>query len=183
MRQHCKNTEIKEGDMNTRYFHAKANGRRRKNHIISLDQEEGKIEGEQELKKYITDYYKNLFCKPDIANVRLDIDNANRISQEEADELVKPFSMEEIKKAVFQMEHNKSPGPDGFTAEFDQHFWELVKIDLHAMLNDFHDGNLNIARLKYGIITLVPKYKDAKQIQKFRPICLLNVVFKFFTKS
>jgi hypothetical protein len=67
------------------------------------------------------------------------------------------------------MEHNKAPGPDGFTAEFYQHFWELIKWDLKAMLDDFHKGHLNIARLNYGIITLVPKSKEPKHIQKFRP--------------
>lgn len=36
---------------------------------------------------------------------------------------------------------------------------------------------LDIERLNYGIIT-----KDAAQIQKFRPICLLNVSFKIITK-
>jgi hypothetical protein len=30
--------------------------------------------------------------------------------------------MEEVRKAVFQMEDNKSPGPDGFPADFYQHF-------------------------------------------------------------
>jgi hypothetical protein len=37
------------------------------------------------------------------------------------------------------------------------------------MLDDFHKGHLNIGRLNYGIITLVPKSKKAKHIQKFRP--------------
>jgi hypothetical protein len=32
--------------------------------------------------------------------------------------LISPFTMDAIKEAVFQMEHNKAPGPDGFPAEF-----------------------------------------------------------------
>lgn len=40
-------TEIKEGDDNTRYFRAKANGRRRKNRIVTLEQDEGTIEGDE----------------------------------------------------------------------------------------------------------------------------------------
>jgi hypothetical protein len=36
--------------------------------------------------------------------------------------------------------------------------------------------------LNFGIITLLPKKEDAVQIQQYRPICLLNVCFKIFTK-
>ena len=32
------------------------------------------------------------------------------------------------------------------------------------------------------MITLLPKKEDATQIQQYRPICLLNVSFKIFTK-
>ena len=68
------------------------------------------------------------------------------------------------------MAHNKSPGPDGFTAEFQEHFQDFIKHDLKAMFDDFHKGKLGIARLDYGIINLIPKIDDAKEIQKFRPI-------------
>lgn len=44
--QRCKETVIKEGDASTIYFQAIANGRRRKNKIVSLEQDEGVIEGE-----------------------------------------------------------------------------------------------------------------------------------------
>lgn len=39
-----------------------------------------------------------------------------------------------------------------------------------------------MARLNYGVITLVPKGKDADRIQKYRPIFLLNVSLKIITK-
>jgi len=38
-----------------------ASGKHRKTRIFQLDQEEGVISGDTELKKYITKYYKNLF--------------------------------------------------------------------------------------------------------------------------
>ena len=80
------------------------------------------------------------------------------------------------------MKRNKSPGPDGFPADFYQDFWAVVKWDLKNLVDGFAKGEINIARLNYGIITLIPKTNDAKQIQKFRPICLLNVSFKIITK-
>jgi hypothetical protein len=52
------------------------------------------------------------------------------VSIEENGLLTAPYSKEEVKKAVFQMEHNKALGPDGFAAEFYQSFWNTIKMDL-----------------------------------------------------
>jgi hypothetical protein len=41
---------------------------------------------------------------------------------------------------------------------------------------------VDIQRLNYGVITLVPKIKEAFTVKQFRLICLLNVDFKIFTK-
>ena len=39
-----------------------------------------------------------------------------------------------------------------------------------------------MSRLNYGIITLLPKVQDAEKIQQYRPICLLNCLYKWITK-
>jgi hypothetical protein len=81
------------------------------------------------------------------------------------------------------MDHNKAPGPNGFpAAEFYQTFWSLIKPDLMAQFVDFHKGDLPLYSLNFGTIILLPKSKDAETIKHFRPICLLNVSFKIFTK-
>ncbi len=48
--QRSKAQFLLEGDSNTRYFHSVANGRHRKKLIHSLVQEEGVIEGHEQLK-------------------------------------------------------------------------------------------------------------------------------------
>ncbi len=80
------------------------------------------------------------------------------------------------------MEHNSALGPDGFPAEFYQVFWEIIKDDLMTLFKEFHNGTFPLFSLNFGIIVLLPKSADAKQIQQYRPICLLNVSFKIFTK-
>lgn len=67
--QRYKEKEIKEGDCSTRYYHGKANGRRRKNRILSLEQEEGLIDGEENLMQYITDFYTKLFGQADPSSI------------------------------------------------------------------------------------------------------------------
>jgi hypothetical protein len=80
------------------------------------------------------------------------------------------------------MEKNKAPGLDGFPAEFYQVFWNIIKTDLMRMFKDFQNGVLPLFHLNFGTIVLLPKKENAIQIQQFRPICLLNVSFKIFTK-
>jgi hypothetical protein len=80
------------------------------------------------------------------------------------------------------MNHNTALGSDGFPLEFYQVFWNVIKDDLMALFTDFHKGELLLHSLNFGTIILISKSKEAKQMQQYRPICLLNVSFKIFTK-
>jgi hypothetical protein len=134
---------------------------------------------------HITNYYKNLFGPPEESSFSLDetqTDDIPQVSIEENGLLTAPYSEEEVKKAVFQMEHNKAPGPDGFPAEFYQSFWDTIKADLLHMFSVLHTGQLELFRLNFGEVILLPKVNEAERIQQYRPICLLNVSFKIFTK-
>jgi hypothetical protein len=51
-----------------------------------------------------------------------------------------------------------------------------------SLFYEFYMGRLPIHSLNFGVITLLPKITDVTRIQKYRPICLLNVSFKIFTK-
>jgi hypothetical protein len=64
-----------------------------------------------------------------------------QLSAKENKMLIEKFSMEEVHDAIFQMKHNKSPGPDGFPAEFYQHFWGVIKNDLMTLFESFQTGN------------------------------------------
>src|SRR6266498_2851900 len=50
------------------------------------------------------------------------------------------------------------------------------------MFHELHSGDLPIFSLNFGVITLIPKVQEANLIQQYRPICLLSVSFKIFTK-
>jgi hypothetical protein len=80
------------------------------------------------------------------------------------------------------MEHNKAPGPDEFLAEFYQACWEIIKNDLMTLFQEFHNGDLPLYSLNFDKIILLPKCREAVKIQQYRPISLLNVSFKIFTK-
>jgi hypothetical protein len=84
-----------------------------------------------------------------------------------------PFSEKEVKDVIDQMERNKAAGPDGFPIEFYQVCWGIIKDDLMQIFEDFYQHKINLQRINYGVITLIPKGENANIIQKYRPICLL----------
>jgi hypothetical protein len=51
------------------------------------------------------------------------------------------------------------------------------------ILNDFILGQIDIARLNFGVLSLITKVPGADQITQFRPIALINVVFKIVSKA
>jgi len=50
------------------------------------------------------------------------------------------------------------------------------------MFHDLHSGDLPLFSHNFGVITLLLKTRETNKIQQYRPICLLNVSFKIFTK-
>jgi hypothetical protein len=88
-----------------------------------------------------------------------------RLSNEEAQELIRPFTIKEIEDALRDMEVNSAPGPDGLPVGFYREFWTELKPFVLEIFNDFFKGELNISRLNYGMISLIPKTKEANNIK------------------
>jgi hypothetical protein len=51
-----------------------------------------------------------------------------------------------------------------------------------ALVNCFEQNTLNLDRLNFAMITLLPKEHDARTLKKFRPISLINCSFNIFAK-
>ena len=183
--QRAKVKYIQEGGNNTKYFHLVANGKHRKKKILQLEQDEGTIIGQDNLKTYISEYYKRLFGDSTPSSVMMDEQmnhDIPQLSQEENSILTADFLVKEVYEAISHMELNKAPGPHGFPAEFYKTFWEVIRDDLMGLFVQLKQGKLSLFKLNFGVITLLPKKDNAVQIQQYRPICLLNVSLKIFTK-
>jgi hypothetical protein len=131
------------------------------------------------------DFYKSLFAKEPESGVNLGSDfweEGDKVTREENVLLIAPFTEAEIKEAIFSCYSEGGPCPDGLPFLFYQKFWDVVKGDLVALFKDFHKGNLDLSRLNFALVTLIPKVGDATNIKQFRPISLLNCSFKIFSK-
>ena len=93
-----------------------------------------------------------------------------------------PFLEKEVKNAIDLMVKNKAPGPDGIPVEFYQTCWPIIRHDIMNLFKDWYEGKLKLFRLNFGMIILLQKSKDANSLPKYRPICLLQVLYKIITK-
>ena len=82
-------------------------------------------------------------------------------------------------KLIRNLPANKSPGPDGFTAEFYQKFREELTPILLKVFQKIVDEDKLPNSFYEATITLIPKSnKDAI----YRPISLMNIDTKSLTK-
>jgi hypothetical protein len=51
------------------------------------------------------------------------------------------------------------------------------------ILNGFALGTMDVSRLNFGVLSLLRKVAGAESIKQFRPIALINVIFKFIAKA
>jgi mannosylglycoprotein endo-beta-mannosidase len=104
------------------------------------------------------------------------------ISRDENEALELSFTGEELDEVLASMKVDSASGPDDLPVAFFKRFWEILKGPILGLLNDFALGRVDIARLNFGILTLIPKVRGADNVNQFRPIALINVIFKFIAK-
>ena len=179
-----------EGECNTRYFFSLENRVQTNKAINKL-----KINGNTYIydqlaildkqKKFYESLYQSKESDEDIPQGGnfLKAELATPLSPEDQKLCDGPITDAECLNAVKDFKKCKTPGTDGFSAEFYQFFWPELRTEMLASFHfAFQSGSLSISQRR-GLISLIPKKnKDKSTLENLRPISLLNVDYKILTK-
>ena len=141
------------------------------------------------MKKYF--FYKSLYTETGIAQdtscemeyFLMDKD-LPKITDDEKLYCDEPLTVNEFAKSLYNLSNNKSPGTDGFPAEFYKFFWP----DIKDILTDSYTYSVTTQKLsidqRRGILSIIPKKdKDLRLLKNWRPLSLLNTDYKILTKA
>lgn len=121
--QRAKQFWLREGDQNTRFFHKHASSRRRNNTVIKLKDKDGVwLEAHQDVQQIIIEYFENLYTTSGSMEGLTEREVVSTVTVEQNEFLLVPTTLDEVKKAIFSMHGDKSPGPDGLNPTFYQSF-------------------------------------------------------------
>ncbi|XP_019224926.1 PREDICTED: uncharacterized protein LOC109206551 [Nicotiana attenuata] len=153
---------FKDGDRNTKFFHAHVRGRRKKLQLNRIQNRQGVwIEEEEEIAAEAIKVFEEQFTENSIPTYFHIIDNVpTLIDMGKNEELIKQPTMEEVRAAVFGLNGDSAGGPDGFTGKFYQSCWEIIGDDLFDMVRAFFNGHDLPKRVTHTNLVLIPKKKE-----------------------
>jgi len=130
----------------------------------------------KDMEAYVLSYFTNIFYTHFDCIVN-DLPNRyipHSVTDEDNALLTAIPSFDEIKHAVFDLNGEAAPGPDGYPGHFYHHFWHIIGQEVVLSTQHFFQHNYIMPNLNSNLLVLIPKVPGADSLDNFRPIALAN---------
>lgn len=150
---------LKEGDHNIKFFHSVVRHRTVRSIVHKIRDNRGEwIESEAEIGAEVERYFERLFTAQNIISLSNLLQHIPKILTAEDNGLLEQFpSTEEIRGAVFAMDGESAPGPDGYTGKFFTAAWSVIGEDVVRAVCSFFCGAELPRAITATSIVLIPK--------------------------
>nr|GEW70873.1 RNA-directed DNA polymerase, eukaryota [Tanacetum cinerariifolium] len=140
------------------------------------------VDDPRRVKEEYCSHFATRFHAPSGICNKINFQFPNQLSSDQAFELEKQVSTDEIRTAVWACGESKSPGPDGFMFEYFRKFWDTIGPDLCLVVEWFFVHGSFSRGCNSLFIALIPKVQDSKFVNDYRPISLIGSLYKVVTK-
>ena len=156
--------------------------------IIELKDSNNKIINDSnKILKEQASFYETLFsskgCKTE-EHTRYNhfLTNLPTISEDVKLKIDAEISLTELEDSIKNSKNNKAPGPDGFSNEFFKVFSYQLKYWILRLFRESLESEQFPDTILEGIIPCIPKTgKERNLLKNWRPLTMLNSIYKFFS--
>ncbi|XP_074283135.1 uncharacterized protein LOC141607680 [Silene latifolia] len=183
--QKAKTHWFQSGDDNTQFFHSSLKARRAQNKVLQIKDKNGHLCSDNAaIEQAFLDYYSELLgSSASVTKVCSGVVQRGVVlSEEQAREIIKEVTVDEIKHALFSIPKEKAPGPDGYSSQFFKDAFELVGSDVVAAVKEFFTTGSILKQVNATVLSLIPKKNAPESVLDFRPIACCNVIYKCISK-
>ncbi|KAJ9536697.1 hypothetical protein OSB04_un000082 [Centaurea solstitialis] len=182
--QRAKVKWLREGDSNTRFFHMVIKEKRHSQQIHAIRNMSGSYVYDDDVPVAFLDHLKSIIGTTDqTIDPRVPEGLLTKtLSMEDANFMIRQFSDNDIKEAMFGIGNEKAPGPDGFSAKFFKATWDIVGKDVSIAIHNFFYRSHLVGELNHTLLCLLPKSPNASSVSDFRPIACCTVLYKCISK-
>lgn len=188
-RQRSKIIWLREGDLNTTFFHRLTQVRNSLNSIRSFRLPSGEIISDPLVMGAMAiAHFQHLLSPSSSHTIPISREWIRSLTSYSCPTVIASFMVclptpETIQQILFKLNANKSPGPDGLTSRFYKAAWPIVGAEV---IRDIQMFSMT-GRLPYStnskILTLVLKHSGASSISDYRPISCCNTLYKVIQNS
>ena len=161
---------LDEGERPTKYFC----GLETKNYvnktIKKLKVNDSIITDQTKIMEETKKYYQNLFSNKDQILTEVDLDNLfkdiniDKLSDLQRNSIESPMTMAEISNSLYKMNNNRTPGSDGFPADFYKVFWSKIKHFILRAINESYNNQELSITWRNCLITCLPKGNKDREL-------------------
>ncbi|XP_039007590.1 uncharacterized protein LOC120135392 [Hibiscus syriacus] len=187
-RQKAKIHWLREGDLNTRFFHQRVESNKKRNTIRVIKGEDGQCYDSFEgMAAELVIFFTNLIGSADPPVKGSSVESLKGLLNYSLPEgacafLTKEVNDIEINEALFRQWKDKSPGPDDYTYGFFKAAWDIVGIDFVSAVRYFFQSSCLLPAFNATVFVLVPKSLNACLPKEFRHISFCSVAYKTITR-
>ncbi|XP_019262934.1 PREDICTED: uncharacterized protein LOC109240719 [Nicotiana attenuata] len=184
--QRSKARWIKLGDDNTRYFYSVIRHKRLQQAMTQIKDQHGELATDNvSIANVLVDYYETMLGREGRRRAKAFhsfLKNGTTLNSTQQMELIQTFIVKEVKQAMFSIDVNKSPGPDGYGSSFYREAWNIIGNDVTAAILEFMENGKLLRKVNSTVISLIPKVLVPEFASQFRPISCCNVIYKCISK-
>ncbi|GAA0168908.1 reverse transcriptase [Lithospermum erythrorhizon] len=174
---------LAEGDKNTGFYHNYIRKRRKQSAVLGILEEGAWLTDSEEIAASGVNYFKDLFTG-DTTSEEVELVDCipSLVTSSDNEMLMAVPELEEVRRVVFSLNKDSVAGPDGFNGHFFHNFWNLIAMEVLAVVRHFMAGSPLHQSFTSTSIVLIPKGDHPKSWKEYRPISLCTFVNKIMSK-